>query len=244
MPIVDKDGYSVNQSLLGGSIVGLSQGNTGWFFPEQIVAIKGVDKKRGVSHFCFPAHGATSEEFGLPQHGPLRDVEGRIKGSNVVFDSKGLLGNSGRDCHVVTGVTVVGGSVRHSLYARLKEPGEAVRISPGLHPYIATPNGEATVTSGNRVIKVRGLLTESVHLPLEGFTTVAVAGVGVIGIMPSFKRPEYPNAGLVIWRDDLQYVCVEPIMAPARLYGTDQCPELRHDKLFKMSCAYYFAPGK
>ena len=135
--IIEKDGHQVKLSKLGGAITEWSYRGKEILFPRGEVVVRGEKKIRGGMHACFPNFGPVAKEFGLPQQGPLREIEGvETNGDSVVFINNSLLRNLGsKFCQVVTRVAVSGQAITYFLTASLELPGKNFRINPGMHPY-------------------------------------------------------------------------------------------------------------
>jgi galactose mutarotase-like enzyme len=124
-----------------------------------------------------------------------------------------------------------------------------VPVGFGWHPYFATPEGTAYILHSS-IRKIEGLLNEPLLVPLsEGFrrgsrhfytVEILVPGLGTTKMTFGGDFLKAPAAMLVLWRDDERYLCVEPVIAQGRDFGTKRCLWLKPGEYFYTHCSFEF----
>lgn len=217
----------VEVSRIGGTVTAWREKHKNVFFPQQEVLIEGKKKVRGGMHACFPNFGTVPEHFGLPQHGPLRRAEGRLvstPGHEMVWfnERDNLLGTPVRRCTVAVDVEshpyfFNTRGFTYTLGMELSE-GPPMPINVGLHPYFATPEGTATLRMGKEKYEVEGLIKNARQLAYAREFMVEIRGVGMVE-MELLDEFSTPGTYLNLWRDSLDYFCIEPVLGPPQSFG-------------------------
>lgn len=238
------DSSVVKLSEVGGTVVSWRVAGREILFPRRAIAAKsGGTKQRGGLPSCFPNFGSVDPKFGLPQHGILRDLTGVREGNGsyqrVRFDRVGPLGGCGSYAKVVIEAQTFNRGFTYAL--RVKLPADVskdVFVNAGFHPYFATPRQSATVISLDRH-EIKGLMPEAKTLPLRKTAYVNLPDLGTVMVAPELGF-DLQQARLVIWRDSLDYACVEQVMGVPSLFGTDRCKRLlvKEPEEFVLSCSY------
>jgi galactose mutarotase-like enzyme len=246
MPEIKNSDQCIVFSECGGNILSWKMHGKDILYPQQHVRRNHLMKLRGGIHACFPNFGRVNQEFGLPQHGPLRARKADVvMKDGVVFRGFDLLGTYFRqECAVIITIDLTDAGFQYSLMAKLlKPPKEIPHINAGFHPYFRTPTGKARVGTG---LAAETRLYRRAHGPRnepvgkEAFVQAPSLGVvrlllgGAFSDTPSSKR-------LVVWRDSEHYACAEPILGVPQAFGTSSCVPLT-EKWFRMSCEFQFTP--
>lgn len=246
MPEIKNSDQSIVFSECGGNIVSWKMYGKDILYPQQQVRRNNLMKLRGGMHACFPNFGRVNEEFGLPQHGPLRDRKADLLMENgAVFRGFDLLGTHFRqDCAVIITMDLTDTGFVYTLMTKLLGPSKrAVYVNAGFHPYFRTPTGKARVGTGlgaeTRLYKrTHGPRNE----PIDTEAFVIAPGLGVIRLLlgDAFNAASSPKR-LVVWRDSEHYACAEPILGIPQFFGTPSCVPLTN-KWLRMSCEFQFTP--
>ena len=193
------------------------------FFQQQQIAINGELKTRGGLHLCFPDFGPVPESFGLPQHGPLRNLAAKEicksggESVELIFLGGGMLGALNTECEVSVEVcNAKPNALDYLMWMRLlKPPQKEVWVTPGFHPYFRTPKGSAIVSAPVS----RRITADQPKIKSERFPILSSKGVSVIVPGCGLVKMELLGNGwgsgeseVVIWRDHPAYLCVEPIV--------------------------------
>lgn len=237
-------------SSIGGVVTDWREQNKYIFFPRTRLTINGEKKLRGGMHPCFPNFGTVDEKYGLPQHGPLRDLGGEIKrtknqwtNSCRFVDRRDMLGNFQQPCTVRISTARIPRGFFYRLEVELSSSAtQSVPISAGLHPYFATPKGVATVISDTGY-SVEGLLNKAKVVTLTPIVHIDIPGVGAVemiveGALCRGAEVRGTSAQLVLWRDSTAYLCVEPVLAMGKDFDTPACPRVEPGCKLVIACAF------
>src|SRR3989344_2649358 len=225
---------SFNFSRIGATVTDWRERGKNVLFPKTQLAVDGKLKTRGGMHPCFPNFGKVDEQYGLPQHGSLRDTKGLINhgtrpgvDSCRFDDSRDLLGDFNEPCCVFVSMERLDHGFVYRLSTQLSSAAtKSVPISAGLHPYFATPAGVATVIADDEH-EINGLLTKALVVPLKPVVYINIPEVGMVQMVMEGLFASYKSARLVIWRDRTDYLCVEPVLAMPDYFDTTLCPRLQ-----------------
>ena len=248
--VSDKGDYHLELSGIGGTVTSWKYRDVDIFSPQKKVPLDGRLKSRGGMHACFPNFGAVDPKFGLPKHGPLRDREADECGSGIMlFRGRDLLGNScSEECEIRTGVNFQTLGFTYTLAARLiGTTSKEVFVNPALHPYFRTPEGTSLVTVwDDEQVYIHQEKIDSVYKFANNNDNVAIKlyGLGTIKMSiggNAWKQANVPR--IVLWRDSLDYLCVEPICGHPSIYGAPPCLRLTEEWL-DLKCEFEFIPEK
>lgn len=232
----------VGISEQGGNIVHWKESGRDIFFPQQ----KLEGSVRGRSHLCFPNYGPAD---GLPQHGPLRDLESC---STSVYDATVAR-------MVFENIIVLKTMISIAVHVSLREKGfshtiEASHVSGpslpvngGFHPYFFSPSVEDTkvvgMTNGLTVFEHTidsDFAGEDMVLPMTEYVLIINSQVGTVMMTPGRLFRETPSSKIVIWRGKKgsPYLCVEPVLGMPETYGTEKCSMLQPKGHMFFSCRF------
>lgn len=220
-------------SKQGGKVTSWSYQGHEIIYPFRLIEREGKMDQRGGIFACFPNFGR-APQFGLPIHGPLRDLEGTLEvegeRAKAVFPSVEI-----NDVRAVVEVRV--GPIPEGLeYTLAVAPRSgSMWVNPGFHPYFVTPQGKISITTPEgAVYQYDEPIPDSVFIPFLPKLIVTIPGLGSIEI--STKMPDifHAHACFVLWTDSKEYFCVEPVAGRPELYGTEECPRLTEPFEIKM----------
>lgn len=230
----------------GGVVTNWRVGAMDILYPQQIVAVGNEQKLRGGVHVCFPNFGEVPRRHRLPKHGFVRGLDG-IKQSDPTFVestvtfAKGKKGNW-RHCKVKIAASLQEGGrqLRYSLRADLEKNRdvETLPFNLGMHPYFSTPYGEAMLHVGGSSYPIQGLIEEPRYIPYGGRAALSIPGCGAIEIWADHRLAPLRTAHLVLWRDSIEYVCVEPILELPEVFDTARGSYLRAGEPFSASVTF------
>lgn len=218
-----------------------------FMFPMQSVNYNnGIKKKRG-THFCAPVFGKASEKSGLnekmPQHGFLRNMRFNLDRINesvaeTKFDIKQTDGYpwkiKGEMVFICKNDELL---INASLLRAWNCTGKDLApINFGFHPYWVNKNG-ASVFTDNYSGPVDRIIVPSYHLKYLGPVHVKLHGIGSVKITMDgdLKDPE-----VVLWSDHRDFLCVEPVIANAKKFGTPEGIMLERGEEIKTSFRLQF----
>lgn len=215
------------------------------FFPPTEFSIGGETKVRGGMHPCFPNFGPVRADFGLPQHGPLRNTMGKYwqEGplQHVQFEQDDLVVPK-QSCRVSVCVRPMarGCGFSYELEARLLGLTGKARVNPGLHPYFSTPEQRAAIhRPGKEPVYIVGMQSPARIVPLTPYLDIEISGVGKVRLEPGGDFVSTASARWVIWRDRLDYLCVEPVLGSHTVFEDDrQCAYLGPHRQLRVSCTF------
>ena len=98
-------------------------------------------------------------------------------------------------------------------------------FNAGFHPYFCMPGREAVVRVGRKEVVVsQGNFKLGHHIQIDGpmvNTTVRIKGLGTL-TLHAYGLLGRSEAKTLIWTDDLDYLCVEPVLDDVTLFGTKE----------------------
>lgn len=241
MPEIRNDAQIITFSEVGGTVIRWQFCGIDILYPQKMVMRDRKLKLRGGMHVCFPNFGMVNPEFGLPQHGPLRNRKAdEVMANGVVFRGTDLLGPTyDEECELRIVIILTPTGFIYTLSARLIQPASRdVFVNAGFHPYFRTPTGNARV--GTWLRKQTRLYQRTYgprNEPVGQGAYIIAPDVGKTQLLLGGAWNTSPSKRLVVWRDSRKYACVEPILGNPRVYGKQGCPKLT-EKWLEMRCEF------
>lgn len=233
---------TIGLSEVGGTITRWQYHGVDIFYPQKLVKRERKMKLRGGMHVCWPCFGTVDSKYGLPQHGVLRNRvdDGFLAGNGLIFNGTDLLGPTySEESEVEIEITLTETGFIYTLSARLAKPASReVFINPGLHPYFATPTGNARAGAWNGrehrfYLRKQGPKSSDIGQGAD----VVIPGIGKIQMMLGGAWDTAPGKKIYFWRDSRKYLCVEPVFGSPKTYGEPGCLRLT-DEWFTMTCTF------
>lgn len=245
-------------SPVGGMITRWQVGTSDVFFPYGNTETASLEvKPRGGMFACAPNFGSAAPgvaQFGLPQHGPLRDTpwqDCRFVGAIDTPDeppfstlySRTRLRASGQFpwyLAVNTTILMYDKGFSHSMVVERETnqgPLNDVPVAVGIHPYFNLPLGGFAVIEGTQVEFPLPKFGSQVYAVPSGLVKIVLMELGVV----TLKLRGYTH--VVVWSDNSRrYACVEPVLGDPEWFGTSEGHFLKLGNRLVLDCTFEFTP--
>ena len=218
---------SMNVSATGGTITRLQWNERHLFYPEQMLSVNGVLKRRGGNPILLPYASKPPAKIPsykeAPQHGWLRDMPlglyktFRTVGSNFYLQQQTMYPWS-LECRL-THKIIDDYSFKTEIAVRREKDGRDgnAPLNPGLHSYFNKP-GRCLIYVGDEEIHIDG----KGEFPAEIFSArspIIIDSESVGTIVMRLAGDYSDDSVIIIWSDmQEKYICVEPILMPIHTY--------------------------
>jgi len=243
---------SMDVCSTGGTITRLQWIESHLFYPEQMILVNGLLKRRGGNPILFPYAGEPPAKISsyrkAPQHGWLRDMNLMLHGSPRVVISKFHLKKKIQypwdlRCRLIHKI-LYGYSLKTEIAVWRDKDNitSNAPLNPGFHPYFNNPDG-CTIYIGKEKICVNG----KGEFPAREFPARDPIKVELesIGTVEMHLAGDYSDKSvIIIWSDRREkYICVEPILGPIDTYlDKEKGVFLKEGESLTMSCTFSFFP--
>jgi|GEM_PF-4080936 len=205
---------------------------------------------RGGIPICVP-FGKNAELFGWPSHGILRntDMVPRLSQGSKVFltSSDAKLFGKYNEMPFEMNAIYTYGFLNTSTFGmsvaieQHNEKGKSIPSNMCFHPYFLTPNDSREpsktieVKAGDTSFQIRDMQLgdckkgKMLPMPKDGKVEIIIPSQGTI-IMTA---PKF--GALNIWRDSLDFICIEPVETFPELFNTEKGSFMNPDREIKLS---------